>query len=350
MIQRVLLPLDGSHCAEAALPHAAAIARSFDADIILFQVIDTDNTIVDSVDWRLKEAEAAAYLGSVARQLAPRGVGFHTGAGKPAEQTIAFAQQEEVDLIILCTHGRGGASEFNVSSTAYKILSGVGRSVMLVRPPEEGAATFKEITYNRVLVPLDGSFRSDWAAHIAATVARAGKAELWTAQVVPVPEMARRLPRSHEDIALAERVIASNRDAAHGHMLRMEKELSGSDLPVTSRVLVSAHVPDAIDQLVCEEEIDLVILSAHGHTASSCRPYGTVAATLLTYGTGPVVVLQDLQLTKRPPEAPTRHTQFASSQRSPPLAPVDTSTPRQRLIRLNHTPPRGSQPGRRHPY
>jgi nucleotide-binding universal stress UspA family protein len=106
--------------------------------------------------------------------------------------------------------------------------------------------------------------------------------------------MARRFPRSREDTALAERVIEANRSAAEAYLQEVVKRFASPDFAIHSEVLSSGRVVDALEELMRREHIDLLILSAHGQSGGTRWPYGSVAGTLLQYGRGPVLVLQDV--------------------------------------------------------
>ncbi len=295
MMHRILVPLDGSHLAEVALPHAVAVARAFDAEVVLFRVTEDSASVVDTVEWRLNLAEGAAYLNTLAKRIGRVPVKASEADGNAAEQIMSFARHEKIDLIVLSTHGSAGLTDFSMSSTVHKIISGAHTSILLVRPTEEvELRDLNQLAYRRLLVPLDCSPRGDWAVHVAAALARAHHAELWNAHIVPAPEMARRFPRSSEDTALAERVIESNRAAAEAYLGEMARRFASPDLSIRTEVIRSPRVVDALEDLARREHFDLVILSAHGQSGGTKWPYGSVAGTLLQYGTGPILVLQDV--------------------------------------------------------
>jgi len=74
MLNTVLVPLDGSYLAECVLPHAVAIAKAFDAQIILLNVLEQppDSLGIPNADplvWYLKKTEAETYLSDVQTRL-----------------------------------------------------------------------------------------------------------------------------------------------------------------------------------------------------------------------------------------------------------------------------------------
>ncbi len=295
MIRRILVPLDGSHLAECSLPHAIAFAKSFHAEILLFRVIETvSDEPVDSVDWRLNQAESAAYLESLAKRLEGIPIRTALAEGRAAEQIARVANDERIDLIILASHARGGLDAFPMGGTGQKIIAGAGVSVLVVRPTGPADRPFEAHGYRRVMSALDCSVRGDWALRLAARLARAQRAELWMVHVVPVPEMARRAPCTPDEAALAQRVIASDRKASEAHLRSAAARLSSPGFKVKTHVSLSPHVAESLEELVRREDIDLVVLCAHGLSGGTSQPYGSVASSMLSSCKAPVLVLQDL--------------------------------------------------------
>jgi len=300
MIRRILVPLDGSSLAEGALSHAIAISRAFGAEIVLLRVLETDwrasDAFVDSVDWRMGRAEAVAYLDRLTAGMRAEGLRAQrvVTEGRAAESIVEFAHDHGIDLIALCSHGQGGLSEFHLSSTTQKVIERAGVSICLVPATRGGPADRQALQYRTVLVPVDCSHRAEWALSLAATVARAHRSELLMIHVVPVPEMTRRMPLDPEDAGLARRVVESNRKAAEAYLEDMRAELSAPALAVRSLVVVATQVAQAVQRVAEDEQADLMVLSAHGCSGGERWPYGSVAGSLLLYGTTPLVVFQDL--------------------------------------------------------
>jgi nucleotide-binding universal stress UspA family protein len=103
--------------------------------------------------------------------------------------------------------------------------------------------------------------------------------------------MPRRTPPTREDIELADRLVERNRIEAIQYMEDLRSQLSGE---VQARVLVSDHIAATLHELVEQEKIDLVILSAHGHSGLTRWPYGSVVMSFITFGTTPLLIVQDL--------------------------------------------------------
>lgn len=292
MIVHVVVPLDGSDRAEAALPHARVIAQVFGADVHLVRVIPPGRAggiTRDAVEWRLAQAEASRYLDGWGRRLREAGVDVSTEVleGEPAREIVSVLRGREDDLVVLTPHGHSGATEYRLGGTAQKIVAEGGASLLLVRPGngDEGA-------YRSILVPVDGSPRGDWALCTAASIARAVGARLVIAHVVAAPERVPG-PAPESTGSLEDRLMERCRDAARAYLAERRDQLAGPDLEVETRVVASGRVAAALHRLASEIGADLMVVSAHGRSGAAPWPYGSVAGNLLSYAGIPVLVLQD---------------------------------------------------------
>jgi nucleotide-binding universal stress UspA family protein len=311
MIRRILVPLDGSPIAERALPHAAAVARAFGAQVLLLQVLAGERRLgrwpVDAADWRLRRRETVAYLGMLVTRLKEAGLKARgeVAEGNVEETIVGEAIAKKADLVVVSTHGRGGFSEFGLGGTAAKVLVSAGVSVLVVRAKADPAVTPDlGFGYNRVLVAVDCSPRSDWALHLAARLARSSGAELLVAHVVAVPELVGRSPASPRETRLIEKVVQVNRQAGQDYLDDLVAKLAGPGLEVRTALLVSNRVALTLDELAQREAVGVVVLSAHGGSGPSPWPYGSISGMLATFGTAPLLVFQDVVRTGPEESAP----------------------------------------------
>lgn len=298
MFDQVLVPLDGSSLAECVLPHAVALAQPFEARVRLLRVLEHVNAIgqagsVDPLGWHIGKAETEAYLEKTAARL--RQVGLRADGvlleGQAAERIITFAHEQDVDLLVLSSHGRSGLSGWNVSSIVQKIILRVYKPLMIVRAYQPISQELGELRYKRLLVPLDCSQRAECVLPLAASLARFHKSKLLVVHVVSKPQMPRRASPTPEDVQLANRVTERNRTEAVKLLEQVESRL---DVDVEARVMVRDNVAATLHELVQEENIDLVLLSAHGHSGGARWPYGSMVVNFIGYGTTPLFIVQDL--------------------------------------------------------
>jgi len=300
MFERILVPLDGSRLAECVLPHTVAMARSFGARVTLLRVLERDHSgelpALNALDWQFRKAEGEARLKELAARLYK--VGLQTEhklvEGRAAEQILAFARQNGTDLIILSSHGRSGLSGWNVSSVVQKIIIRACMSIMIVRAYQPRVSDLTGLSYKRLLLPLDGSQRAEHILPAAIQLTRSHGSQLLLVHVVRKPEMPRRRPLTEEETKLINKIIEMNHQEADRYLEELRTSLSAEQVDVQTRLLVSDNAVDTLHDLVEQEDIDLVILSAHGDTGGTKRPYGSLAVNFIAYGTTPLLIVQDL--------------------------------------------------------
>jgi nucleotide-binding universal stress UspA family protein len=305
MFNRILLPLDRSALAECVLPHTIAIARAFDSQVTLLHVMDTPREArwrraMDPLNWQIRKAEATTYLNDVELRLQAAGLltETHILEGVAAEQVIGFSDTHSSQLIILSSHGQSGLSDWGVSSVVQKIAQRARTSVMIVRAARPVMPDGTGLRYRRILVPLDGTQRAETILPAAVTLARAHDAQIMLAHLVQQPAMPRRTPPSHEDVELADQLVARNQAEATQYLDQLRSRITGE---VKARVLVSDHLAATLHELVEQEKTDLVLLSAHGVSSQTRGLYGDVVSNLIAHGTTPLIILQD---SSQPPTAP----------------------------------------------
>lgn len=121
--QRILVPLDGSALAERVLEPAAALARIYDAELVLFKV---ENFATDQGRSALRPpAEVLATLEPLAARLRAQGlsrVSSRTALGSEVVETLEAIERLDVDLLALTTHGRSGVSRWWFGSVAEALV------------------------------------------------------------------------------------------------------------------------------------------------------------------------------------------------------------------------------------
>ena len=285
MFDHILVPLDGSSLAECVLPHSVAVAQAFGARVTLVRVLEPPHAAnrirpVDPLDWHISKAEAGAYRDGLTARLQEAGLRTENTLveGHAAERIIEFAYGHDVNLIILSSHGRSGLSGWNVSSVVQKIILRAYVPTMIVRAYEPATRDLTGLHYRRLLVPLDCSQRAECVFPPVTTLARFHKSELLLVNVVSRPEMPRRAPLTQEEVELANRIMELNQLEAVRYLEQFQSRLSSD---VRTRLLVGDDVAATLHDLVDQENIDLVALSAHGYTGGTKWPYGHLVGNFM---------------------------------------------------------------------
>lgn len=156
MYKKLMVPLDGSSLAECVLPHVETLAKGCDVpEVILVQAVEPiavpygrEAAKIMSLE-QLKAfethttAEAEKYLKGVVARLAKAGVNAEARViyGKAAEACADFVVSNDIDLVVMATHGRSGIGRWVWGSVADRLLRSLRVPVFMVRSPECGADT-----------------------------------------------------------------------------------------------------------------------------------------------------------------------------------------------------------------
>lgn len=152
MYETILVPTDGSEVAETAVNHALDLAETYDATVHTIYVVDTDSMDLslgtEQVD-RIESGQfgdmeelgekAEAATNRVATQGKEQGISIveHVGAGKPHSVITNYADEHDIDLIVMGSHGRGGVRRMLLGSVAERVLRTTARPVLVVDSRQE---------------------------------------------------------------------------------------------------------------------------------------------------------------------------------------------------------------------
>ncbi|MEN8172453.1 MAG: universal stress protein [Chloroflexota bacterium] len=145
MYKRILIPLDGSLLAEQALPHAAALAEHFQAELILLKVLKPLSINLNLPPDFVKNHKdatrklAGEYLDRVAARLQGKGIfkKIVSVIGRPHEEIVRFAEAEQVDVVVMCTRGTSVISRWLMGSVTDRVSRSLNVPVLFVRAQKE---------------------------------------------------------------------------------------------------------------------------------------------------------------------------------------------------------------------
>ncbi len=299
-MDRVLLPLDGSRRSEEAITPAVALCRAFGSELVLLRVLRADDR--HPLEYRLATAEARAYLRGLLSTPGLVGIRTRTAVsvGDPVQETPRLARSLAADLIVIhcgCRNRVGCRLDGHV----YSIASSTSASLLIVRDtPEPDSSSGDQpdireaarIWPRRILVPIDGSPRGDWAACRATQIAESTGSEVILAHVVSPPDLLS--PHRHPGGAdLLSSLVDHTVGLAEAHLERMGHRLEGGHHSMRFRVTVARNVPRELDRIAREEGADLTALSAHGWFPEADWIHGSVTEALMTHGSTALLIFQD---------------------------------------------------------
>jgi len=315
-IRRILVCVDHSHLSESCLQLAVAVSKSLGSAITLLYVMQpaVDRSGLhpaDAVEWEIARQEASAYLERLEKdgtRASGRQVGTRLEQGHPAERITAVARELDADLTVLGSQGEHGVAAWNLGSTVLQVLAVTRGSVLIARPTSSATS---DVSPKRILVPLDGSRRTECVLPTAVRIARENHAELLLALAVREPT-ATAILRAPEDLAIAEDLARRIEVGGKRYLEDLRGQLVREGAIVRTLVLRSTDDKQALLELSEKEGSDLIIASAHGSTCNPKVTFGGVTAYLLTHARASLLVLQDLRdselrgKTSEPPAPPLR--------------------------------------------
>ena len=137
-LDKIMVPLDGSMLAEAALSTACDFAARDGATISLLRAAEAmTRPGADAVEAQVTAVrEAEEYLAAVVRRLVDKGIKRvepHVWYGPAAAAIVEAASAQKADLIVMCTHGRSGLGRLVLGSVAESVLRGTTTPILIVR-------------------------------------------------------------------------------------------------------------------------------------------------------------------------------------------------------------------------
>ncbi|MDY6775719.1 MAG: universal stress protein [Halobacteria archaeon] len=176
MYDRILIPTDGSDCADEAARHAVRIAERFGSELHVLNAVETHEYVSagnESVERQrdIVEEEGREAVESVSETASERGVETVEVVtyGSVHDVVLDYVEDEAIDLIVMGTHGRTGFERLLLGSNAAKT---VRRSEVPVFTVPSRGKDESSYVYDSILVPTDGSPGSKAAVENAAGIAR----------------------------------------------------------------------------------------------------------------------------------------------------------------------------------
>ena len=296
MLDRMLVPLDGTDFAERALTVAVSLARRSGGSLALATVEVLPPMDFPDVNMIEPLGEVArGYLESVADRVREAGVADVSVAvlsGDPPEALERHREDVGAGMTVMTTHGRSPLDRAWMGSVADTFVRSTQAPVLFVRPAEEeGEADLEALpAFGHVAVTLDGSELSETAVDPALVLADLFEADVTLVRVVEYPH-------ATESVYLPDAVKAiqgqleNRREAAHAELERIARELSGEGRTVRRETDVVNHAATGILQVVEEIGADVVVMASHGRGGLSRVLLGSVADKVLRASERPVMIV-----------------------------------------------------------
>ncbi len=303
-IRSIVVPVDGSPLSEGALNTALALGKRLGARVhpVLVHVplpsglqvpgsFDSATNIesallagsrrhVERIEQNLRGLHDEPVTVTVLRSRAPT-----NPFGEPAavaQVLQRFARERRADMIVMASHGIGGASRAWLGSVTDTLIRQLEVPVLVLR----GQHTKTDASFGHVLVPLDGSSASEKMLPIALAVAAGSDARLTVLQVwEPSTKKVRKVP-----------LVSVDRADVHTRELRRrmrDLQVSMPELRGVKLAAVTAKSPArGIFRFAAEHDVDLIAMTTRGRGGAARLVLGSVADKIVRGSPTAVLVLK----------------------------------------------------------
>jgi len=297
MYRRMLVPLDGSELAEVVFTYAKELAGRLDMDVVLLHVGTPASKsfnpmqqayikrTADAIRRLSREVQQSTGMEQEGEPLKVRG---ELVEGYAADEILKYAEENEIDIILMATRGHSGLRRWNIGSVATKVLSASKIPVWLVRADHEPETPYDQWPKRTLLVPLDGSELAESVLPHVETLAKqrgTEALEVVLLRVAETPSIPSYYGPELSGVSLnwgeyMQQEEVRRKKSATEYLEKIEEQLKEKNISVQSEV-VEGKANDEIINYANKDPYCMIIIASHGRSGLSRLVYGSVAANLL---------------------------------------------------------------------
>jgi len=267
-VRHLIVPLDGSRLAEAALPITRQLAQKLGAPVTLVHLIERNPPHQIHGDRHLSDPEEAErYLSELGRRIFPAdsGVAQHVHATEITDVPRAIAEHATElgsDLVVMCAHGQIGLRTLLFGSIAQKVAASSAVPVLLIRPGEAGVAPI--LGERPILVLLDDTGVDAQSLSLAVALAKAFGGSLHLVVVVPTLRTLSGVGAASGLLlpATTTKILQLAHADASDYLSRQIAQLQAEGLRVVGEVL-RGEPSEIIVKTARQVDPDLIVLGIH---------------------------------------------------------------------------------------
>jgi nucleotide-binding universal stress UspA family protein len=290
MYKVIMVPTDGSGFDREAIRVALRIAERTAARVRLVRVLATgsffgvaDEAVPVTVDVTRSERDRAlSELYSLAvecRATSKADITVDLHSGPVSDVLQGYARRNDVDLIVISTHGRSGISRLSLGSVTDSLIRHTTIPVLVVKPPTSYLNPQLVKGFRRIIVPLDGSALAEEIIPRVLTLAKLEEAEVILLNVLIPQSYSQKeivdpsLPWWDKDIALAK-----------SYLFRIAARLRREGVATTTDIVIGENTANAIGDFASREKADLIAIATHGRGGLARMIRGSVADAIMHSG------------------------------------------------------------------
>jgi nucleotide-binding universal stress UspA family protein len=286
MFKKILVPLDGSALAAAALLPGSALARRDEAELLLVGASSTP-----------PGTEIGAYLAEMVRCLSAEGLAVRAvlPPGSPENDSNEEIELARADLIVMTTHGRDGMDALVHPSLTWRVLAQTSAPILVIRYADEEQAAhpvqqlrFMTDAAAPILVPLDGSPQAEQVLSLTREIAREFGNPLVLARVGE--------PLLRAESAGAQDLMPGGSvgwwlEEAETYLQEKQEALNRAGLRV--RTVAALGIPAEVIQAMAEEfQAGLIIMASRGRGWLGRLVLGSATRSVLSQSDIPVLLVR----------------------------------------------------------
>ncbi|HEX9037489.1 MAG TPA: universal stress protein [Ktedonobacterales bacterium] len=313
MFYRIMVPLDGSSRAEAAIPVAARLARASHGTVILMRSVELHLPIAPPAQeaaaagailssYEREQAGAVAdYLEKMAALKALEGLSVITRVteGPAVDNILSLSEEERVDLIVMCARGVKGYHRWKLGGVTQHVTHHAQAPVLVLNEFAPGAPDIQFADACRALIPLDGSALAETAIPAAIRLLTAQAPETGTLHLLRVIS-----PFASEDQGTPEAALVSE---AGAYLKSIADRLTATPteqlrLTFTTEVVVDTDAAGAILDIAepahqaedgrAGQGCDIIVMATHGRTGVLRWSMGSITERVLQSTELPMLIVR----------------------------------------------------------
>lgn len=298
MLNKILLPLDGSETAEAAIPYVRDLAARLDAEIYLIHICPLGHENLNRMH-KIYLEHTSDYLRQKIKDQwkvsDPKIKAEAISGEQPAKAILDYIRQNDINLVAVTTSGASGIRAWAMGSVADKIVRGAGVPTLLIRVNGKQPTPEKTGLITKILVPLDSSDASQIAIAPALDLAKKLKASITlfsmaeTIYAQNLEGMANGMPMGGN----WDQIDASTRKYLDEYLASIENQIINQGVEASHVTTVGVDAASEILDLEKRLDVDLVVMATRGRSPVARWAFGSTAEKVLLEGELPLLVVKE---------------------------------------------------------
>jgi nucleotide-binding universal stress UspA family protein len=289
MYKVIMVPTDGTGFDREAIRVALRIAERSDAKVRLVRVLATasffgmaataEGTAIAAEVVHSERDRALSELYALAaecRATSQADITVDLHAGPVGDVLQGYARRNDVNLIVISTHGRSGISRLSLGSVTDSLIRHTTIPVLVVKPPTSYLNPQVIEAFKRIVVPLDGSMLAEQILPRVLALAKLEEAEITLLNVL--------IPQSYAQREIVDPNLPWwDKDIAHAqtYLFRVAGRLRRNGVAVTTDIVIGENVASAIGDFAGRERADLIAIATHGRGGLARMLRGSVADAVM---------------------------------------------------------------------